>query len=102
STTPVGGSQLANLYQAAIKLATFFGFNEEAKGLLREIMERTEVHGPYGFYHHGGRDAYIERMRDAIAHPETIRETIEQQIVQHKVGRLPFSEFTDAVPDLGH
>ncbi|MFM7315507.1 MAG: hypothetical protein ACKO5E_01040, partial [bacterium] len=86
STTPVGGSQLANLYQDAIKLATFFGFTEEARGLLREIMERTEVHGPYGFYHHGGREAYIERMRDAIAHPEKIRETIEQQIVQHKVG----------------
>ncbi|MFM7129281.1 MAG: hypothetical protein ACKO0V_07975 [bacterium] len=96
STTPVGGSQLANLYQDAIKLATFFGFTEQAKGLLQEILECTEGDGVFKFFN--GREAYIERMRDAIAHPETIRETIEQQIVQHKVGRLPFSEFADAVP----
>ncbi|MFM7315506.1 MAG: hypothetical protein ACKO5E_01035 [bacterium] len=97
STSPMGEQQLAYLYQDAIKLLACYDFADKARGLLQEILERTEGRD-YKFGHHGGREAYIERMRDAIAHPETIRETIEQQIVQHKVGRLPFSEFADAVP----
>jgi len=96
SRTCEGESQLANLYQDAIKLATCYGFTDEAKGLLGEIMERTE--GDRKFYHHGGREAYIERMREAIGNPGKIWQTLDEEIIRHKVEKIPFEEFAGGVP----
>ena len=96
SRTCKGESQLANLYQDAIKLATCYGFTDEAKGLLGEIMERTE--GDRKFYHHGGREAYIERMREAIGNPGKIWQTLDEEIIRHKVEKIPFEEFVGGVP----
>ena len=96
SRTYEGESQLAYLYQDAIKLATCYGFTDEAKGLLGEIMERTE--GDRKFYHHGGREAYIERMREAIGNPGKIWQTLDEEIIRHKVEKIPFEEFVGGVP----
>ena len=96
SRTYEGESQLAYLYQDAIKLATCYGFTDEAKGLLGEIMERTE--GDRKFCYHGGREAYIERMREAIGNPGKIWQTLDEEIIRHKVEKIPFEEFVGGVP----
>ena len=96
SKTIHGQAQLANLYQDCIKLLSCYGLADQAHSMLTEILGDTE--GDREFQHFKGRQSFIDKMGDAIDHPEKIRETIEQQIVQHKVGTLPYEEFVGGVP----
>ena len=96
SKTLQGQLELAYLYQDCIKLLSCYGLADEARSMLTEILGDTE--GDLEFSHFKGRQSFIDKMGDAIDHPEKILATMEQQIVQHKVGKLPYEEFVGAVP----
>ena len=91
-----GTSQVSNLYGDCIKLLSCYGYAAEAEEMLNEILEMPLRDGNFKWF--GSRQAFEEQMREAIAHPDTVWETVKQQIEQHKVGKLPYEEFVGAVP----
>ncbi|MFM7591045.1 MAG: hypothetical protein ACKO85_04555, partial [Isosphaeraceae bacterium] len=91
-----GQLSLAYLYQDCIKLLTCYGLADEARSMLKEILGDTV--GDREFQHFQGRQSFIDKMTNAIDHPEKIWQTVQEQIVYHKLGKIPFEEFVNAVP----
>ena len=91
-----GTDQVSNLYGDCIKLLSCYGYAAEAEEMLNEILAMPLRDGNFKWF--GSRQAFEEQMREAIAHPDTVWETVKQQIEQHKVGKLPYEEFVGAVP----
>ena len=91
---PLGCASLtANvvLMSDVIMLLAWCGRREEAEQALEEVLatvtDESEYRHPYG-----SRQAFETAMREAIEHPETLREQVERQITRLGVEQLPVSE----------
>jgi len=74
-----------------IMLLAWCGRREEAERALEEVLATVTDESAYR-HPYGSRQAFEAAMREAIEHPETIREQVEKQIERLGVRQLPVSE----------
>ncbi len=74
-----------------IMLLAWCGRRDEAEQALNEVLTTVTVESGYR-HPYGSREAFEAAMREAIDHPESIREQVEKQIERLGVGELPLSE----------
>ena len=74
-----------------ILLLVWCGRTAEAGRMLDEVLEAVPDERDYR-HPYGSREAFERAMREAIAHPATLREQVERQIERLAVQELPVSE----------
>jgi hypothetical protein len=81
-----------SLVQDPALIAAWAGQKEIAEKALNWGYEQFSTGGPQFQQDAGGLEGWYKDMKEKIAHPETLRAIVEEQVVFHKLSHIPMEE----------